>query len=158
MRPETVLVWVETPTNPLLASPTSRPGRGRARRRRALVVDNTFASPTCSSRWPSAPTSSSHSTTKYLGGHSDVVGGALVASDPALGEELAYHQNAMGGVAGAFDSWLVPARRQDPRRADGPALRERRRVVELLQASPAVAQVLYPGCPSTRATTSPPAR
>ncbi len=72
-----------------------------------LVVDNTFASPYLQQPLALGADVVVHSTTKYLGGHSDVVGGALVAADAALGEELAYHQNALGGVAGAFDSWLV---------------------------------------------------
>ena len=109
------MVWVETPTNPLLgiadiaASPRSptRPGA-------LLVVDNTFASPYLQSRSRSAPTSSSHSTTKYAGGHSDVIGGAVVVA-PELRrrvgetrrERIAFHQNAMGAVAGPFDAWLV---------------------------------------------------
>ena len=86
-------------------------------------------------------------TTKYLGGHSDVVGGALVTADPVLGEELAYHQNAMGGVAGAFDSWLVLRGiktlgvRMDRHCANAQA------VVELLTSSPAVSSVLWPGLP-----------
>ena len=88
-----------------------------------------------------------HSTTKYLGGHSDVVGGALVTADAALGEELAYHQNAMGAVPGAFDSWLVLRGaktlgvRMDRHCANA------QRVVELLQSSDKVASVLYPGLP-----------
>ena len=86
-----------------------------------------------------------HSTTKYLGGHSDVVGGALVAADVALGEELAYHQNAMGGVPGAFDCWLVLRGaktlgvRMDRHCANAA------RVVELLQASPPVGAGALPG-------------
>jgi cystathionine gamma-synthase len=89
-----------------------------------------------------------HSTTKYLGGHSDVVGGALITSDEGLGEELAYHQNAMGGVPGAFDAWLVMRGaktlgvRMDRHCANA------QRVVELLQSSDKVAAVLYPGLPA----------
>ena len=108
LRPETVLVWAETPTNPLLgvadiAALAAVAHDGGAR----LVVDNTFASPYLQQPLALGADVVVHSTTKYLGGHSDVVGGALVAADAALGEELAYHQNAMGGVPGAFDSWLV---------------------------------------------------
>mgnify|MGYP000586030033 CR=1 FL=1 len=88
-----------------------------------------------------------HSTTKYLGGHSDVVGGALVVADAGFGEELAFHQNAMGAVPGPFDAWLVMrgaktlAVRMDRHCANA------KRVVELLQRSPAVTSVLYPGLP-----------
>ena len=88
-----------------------------------------------------------HSLTKYMGGHSDVVGGALITADEALGEELAYHQNAMGAVAGPFDAWLVL------RGLKTLAVRMERhcdnaeRVVEMLRAHPRVTQVLYPGLP-----------
>lgn len=88
-----------------------------------------------------------HSLTKYMGGHSDVVGGALVAADAAVGEELAYHQNAMGAVAGPFDSWLVlrgiktlPVRMDRHSENAG-------RVAEMLTRHPRVTQVLYPGLP-----------
>jgi cystathionine gamma-synthase len=148
LRPETVLVWAETPTNPLLgiADIAALAEIAHAAGAR-LVVDNTFASPYLQQPLTLGADAVVHSTTKYLGGHSDVVGGALVVSDPALGEELAYHQNALGGVAGAFDSWLVL------RGAKTLGVRVDRhcanaaRVVEALQASPAVAQVLYPGLP-----------
>jgi cystathionine gamma-synthase len=88
-----------------------------------------------------------HSTTKYLGGHSDVVGGAVVVADPELGERVRYHQNAMGAVPGAFDSWLVL------RGAKTLGIRMERHsdnaeaVVAMLGAHPAVAEVLYPGLP-----------
>jgi cystathionine gamma-synthase len=88
-----------------------------------------------------------HSTTKYLGGHSDVVGGGLVARDRELGEELAFHQNAMGAVAGPFDSWLVLRGiktlgvRMD-RHCSNAA-----QIVDFLTSHPAVDRVLYPGLP-----------
>jgi cystathionine gamma-synthase len=112
-----------------------------------LVVDNTFASPYLQQPLALGADVVVHSTTKYLGGHSDVVGGALVTSDEALGQELAYHQNAMGGVPGAFDSWLVLRGaktlgvRMDRHCANA------QRVVELLQSSDKVGSVLYPGLP-----------
>jgi cystathionine gamma-synthase len=89
-----------------------------------------------------------HSTTKYLGGHSDVVGGAVVVADAGLGERLAFHQNAMGAVAGAFDAWLTLrgiktlAVRMDRHCANAA------RIAEMLTAHPAVGEVLYPGLPS----------
>jgi cystathionine gamma-synthase len=148
VRPETVLIWAETPTNPLLGiadigALAEIAHLGRAR----LVVDNTFASPYLQQPLTMGADVVVHSTTKYLGGHSDVVGGALVVADPGLGEELAYHQNAMGGVAGAFDSWLVLRGaktlgvRMDRHCANAEA------VVDLLTSSPAVSQVLWPGLP-----------
>lgn len=88
-----------------------------------------------------------HSLTKYMGGHSDVVGGALIAADAAVGEELAYHQNAMGAVAGPFDSWIVLrgiktlAVRMD-RHSDNAT-----KVADMLTRHPKVTKVLYPGLP-----------
>src|SRR5205085_12407516 len=72
-----------------------------------LVVDNTFASPYLQQPLALGADVVVHSTTKYVGGHSDVIGGALVVADAALGEELTYHQNAMGSVPGPFDAWLT---------------------------------------------------
>ena len=146
VRPETSLIWCETPTNPLLnvadiAGLAGIAHEGGAR----LVVDNTFASPYLQQPLTLGADVVVHSTTKYLGGHSDVVGGALVTADAELGEQLAYHQNAMGGVPGAFDSWLVLRGaktlgvRMDRHCANA------QRVVELLQSSAKVAAVLYPG-------------
>jgi len=106
--PATKLLWVETPTNPLLrvadVAALSVLAHGAGAR---VVVDNTFASPYLQRPLALGADVVVHSTTKYCGGHSDVIGGALVVADPALGEELAYHQNAMGGVAGPFDAWLT---------------------------------------------------
>ena len=145
---QTALIWCETPTNPLLNIADIEALAGVAHEAGArLVVDNTFASPYLQQPLSLGADVVVHSTTKYLGGHSDVVGGALITGDQALGEELAYHQNAMGGVPGAFDSWLVLrgaktlAVRMDRHCANA------QRVVELLQGSDKVASVLYPGLP-----------
>ena len=145
---QTSLIWCETPTNPLLtvadiAALATIAHDAGAR----LVVDNTFASPYLQQPLALGADVVVHSTTKYLGGHSDVVGGALVTDDPELGEQLTYHQNAMGGVPGAFDSWLVLRGaktlgvRMDRHCANA------QRVVELLQSSDKVSSVLYPGLP-----------
>ncbi|MDT7549432.1 MAG: cystathionine gamma-synthase [Actinomycetota bacterium] len=145
---QTSLIWCETPTNPLLtvadiAALATIAHDAGAR----LVVDNTFASPYLQQPLALGADVVVHSTTKYLGGHSDVVGGALITSDPELGEQLTYHQNAMGGVPGAFDSWLVLRGaktlgvRMDRHCANA------QRVVELLQSSDKVSSVLYPGLP-----------
>jgi cystathionine gamma-synthase len=108
VRDTTRVIWCETPTNPLLNIADIAALAGIARDAGArLVVDNTFASPALQQPLGLGADVVVHSTTKYLGGHSDVVGGALVASDAALGEELAFHQNAMGAVPGPFDCWLV---------------------------------------------------
>ncbi|GAA1905587.1 cystathionine gamma-synthase [Streptomyces sodiiphilus] len=149
LRPETKLVWVETPSNPLLGitdiAMVAEIARGAGAR---LVVDNTFASPYLQQPLALGADVVVHSTTKYMGGHSDVVGGALMTSDAALGEELAYHQNAMGAVAGPFDAWLVMrgiktlAVRMDRHCANAA------RIAEALEAHPRVSAVLYPGLPS----------
>jgi cystathionine gamma-synthase len=142
---ETRVVWCETPTNPLLNVADIGVLAGIARDAGALLaVDNTFASPALQRPIELGADIVVHSTTKYLGGHSDVVGGALVAANDELGETLAYHQNAMGAVAGAFDAWLVLrgiktlAVRMD-RHCDNAE-----RVVEMLRAHDAVTEVRYP--------------
>jgi cystathionine gamma-synthase len=142
----TKIVWVETPTNPLLNIADISALADVAHAAGALlVVDSTFASPYLQQPLALGADVVVHSTTKYLGGHSDVVGGALVAASAELGDQLAYHQNAMGSVAGPFDSWLVLrgiktlAVRME-RHCDNAEL-----VVELLQTHPRVMQVFYPG-------------
>ena len=148
LRPETKLIWCETPTNPLLGIAdiaglaTVAQGAGAL-----LVVDNTFASPYLQQPLALGADVVVHSTTKYLGGHSDVVGGGLVAKDAALGEELRYHQNAMGSVPGAFDSWLVLRGIKTLGVRMDRHCENAGRVVELLSRSSAVSQVLYPGLP-----------
>jgi cystathionine gamma-synthase len=149
IRPETKVIWVETPTNPLLGVADISMLADIARAAGILlVVDNTFASPYLQRPLELGADVVVHSTTKYLGGHSDVVGGALVTSDAELGERLAFHQNAMGAVAGPFDAWLTLRGiktlgvRMDRHCANAA------KVAELLQSHPKVAQVLYPGLPS----------
>jgi cystathionine gamma-synthase len=148
MRPNTKVVWCETPTNPLLgiadiAGLAEIAHRGGA----LLVVDNTFASPYLQQPLGLGADVVVHSTTKYLGGHSDVVGGALVVSDASLGDQLTFHQNAMGAISGPFDAWLVLRGiktlgvRMDRHCANA------ERIVEFLVEHPAVSEVLYPGLP-----------
>ncbi len=148
LRPTTKVVWLETPTNPLLgiadiaaiAELTHEAGA-------LLVVDNTFASPYLQQPLALGADVVVHSTTKYMGGHSDVVGGALVIADDELAEQVTYHQNAMGAVAGPFDSWLVLRGirtlgvRMDRHCSNA------ERVVDLLTAHPKVTEVFYPGLP-----------
>ena len=108
VRPNTKMLWIETPTNPLLNLVDIAAVAQIARGAKALtVVDNTFASPYLQQPMELGADIVVHSTTKYLGGHSDVVGGAAVMNDPKAFETIKYHQNAVGGVPGAFDSWLV---------------------------------------------------
>ncbi|MFD7446431.1 cystathionine gamma-synthase [Streptomyces sp. NPDC059909] len=144
----TKVIWVETPSNPLLGITDIAQVAGIARAAGAkLVVDNTFASPYLQQPLALGADVVVHSLTKYMGGHSDVVGGALITADATLGEELAYHQNAMGAVAGPFDSWIVLrgiktlAVRMDRHSANAA------RIVEMLTKHPKVTRVLYPGLP-----------
>ncbi|WP_138735080.1 cystathionine gamma-synthase [Modestobacter excelsi] len=150
--PETTrVIWCETPSNPLLnVSDIAALAEVAHASGTLLVVDNTFASPYLQQPLTLGADVVVHSTTKYLGGHSDVVGGALVVSDAELGERLAYHQNAMGAVAGPFDSWLVLRSlktlgvRVDRHSANAG------RIAEWLLEHPAVGDVLYPGLPQHR--------
>ncbi|MGH3566708.1 MAG: cystathionine gamma-synthase [Pseudonocardia sp.] len=148
LRPATRVIWCETPTNPLLgiadiAAVAGVAGSVNAR----LVVDNTFASPYLQNPLALGADVVLHSTTKYVGGHSDVVGGALVTSDGELAERLAFLQNAVGSVPGPFDAWLTL------RGAKTLAVRMERhsdnaeRIVEVLTHHRAVERVLYPGLP-----------
>jgi len=148
VRDNTKVIWCETPTNPLLgiADIAALAEIARAAQAR-LVVDNTFASPYLQQPLALGADVVVHSTTKYLGGHSDVVGGALVTGDVELGQELAFHQNAIGAVAGPFDSWLVLRGiktlgvRMDRHCANAGS------IVDFLTGHPAVDRVLYPGLP-----------
>ncbi|MFD1825920.1 MULTISPECIES: cystathionine gamma-synthase [Mumia] len=143
---ETRIVWVETPTNPLLGIADIEALAEVAHEAGALlVVDNTFASSYLQQPLAHGADLVVHSTTKYAGGHSDVVGGALIARDETLAEPIAFHQNSMGAVAGPFDSWLVL------RGLKTLALRMERhsdnaeRIVAFLQSRPEVSHVIYPG-------------
>src|SRR2546422_1996198 len=108
LRPSTALVWIETPSNPLLKVLDIAALAALARKARALsVVANTSASPYLQQPLKLGADLVLHSTTKYLGGHSDVVGGALAGNDAELRDRLAFVQNAAGGVPGPFDAWLV---------------------------------------------------
>jgi cystathionine gamma-synthase len=147
----TRVIWAETPTNPLLTVVDIAALAEIAHAAGALlVVDNTFASPYLQQPLTLGADVVVHSTTKYLGGHSDVIGGGLVVADPELGEQLAYHQNAMGSVPGPWDSWLVLRGiktlgvRMDRHCANA------RAVVDLLQGHPRVSEVHYPGLSSHR--------
>jgi cystathionine gamma-synthase len=148
VRPNTRALWVETPSNPLLGIVDIARLASVARESDALlVVDNTFASPYLQQPLALGADVVVHSTTKYMGGHSDVVGGGLVAADPELGELLAFHQNAMGAVAGPFDAWLVLRGiktlgvRMDRHCANA------ERIARFLVEHPKVTAVHYPGLP-----------
>jgi cystathionine gamma-synthase len=144
------LLWVETPTNPLLNVADIAELADVAHAARALlVVDNTFASPYLQQPLALGADFVTHSTTKYLGGHSDVVGGAIIVANHQheVAEQLAYTQNATGAVASPFDAWLTLrgiktlAVRMDRHCANAA------RIAEMLADHPKVASVLYPGLP-----------
>ena len=146
---ETVAVWVETPTNPLMSVADITAIAELAHSLGALViVDNTFASPYLQQPLELGADVVMHSTTKYCGGHSDVIGGALVVKDPELAEKVQFHQNALGAVAGPFDAWLVL------RGLKTLAVRMERhsdnaeQVAAYLAQHTAVSQVYYPGLES----------
>lgn len=146
VRPNTKVIWTETPTNPLLGiADIAALGRVAAGAGAKLVVDNTFATPYLQSPLGLGADVVLHSTTKYIGGHSDVVGGALITSDDELHEQFAFLRNAVGAVPGPFDAWLTL------RGAKTLALRMERhtdnaeRIVEALVGHPKVTKVYYPG-------------
>jgi cystathionine gamma-lyase len=145
MQVDTRMVWIETPTNPMLKLVDIAVVSAEARARGALVVvDNTFASP-----WGQRPLELGadvvmHSATKYLNGHSDVVGGVLAVRDAGMAEQLAFLQNSIGAVAGPFDSFLALrgvktlALRMERHNASGLA------VARWLEGRPEVERVIYP--------------
>jgi cystathionine gamma-synthase len=145
---QTRLVWVETPTNPLLfiADVEAIAELGKQRSAKVLV-DNTFASPALQQPLTLGADVVLHSTTKYIGGHSDVVGGALVTNDPELDDAFAFLQNGAGAVPGPFDAYLTM------RGLKTLVLRMQRHsenasaVAEFLAGHPSVGAVLYPGLP-----------
>ena len=148
IRPNTKVIWCESPTNPLLGIADIAALSSVAKLAGAkLVVDNTFATPYLQSPLGLGADVVLHSTTKYLGGHSDVVGGALITSDDELREKFFFLRNAVGAVPSPFDSWLVL------RGAKTLALRMERhsdnaeRIVEALLGHPKVTKVYYPGLP-----------
>jgi cystathionine gamma-synthase len=143
------VVWVETPTNPLLSIADITALADIAHEAGALlVVDNTFASPYLQQPLALGADVIVHSTTKYLGGHSDVVGGALVLADADLAENIAFSQNATGAAGGPFDAWLtLRGIRTLGVRMDRHC-ENAQRVADMLAAHPKVADVFYPGLAS----------
>lgn len=157
LRPETRLIWLETPTNPLLKLADigaiaelvrQRERTGGFKQRPYIAVDNTFATPYLQRPLALGADIVVHSTTKYLGGHSDVVGGAVVTTDAAVYERLKFLQNAVGAVPGPMDCWLVLrgiktlSLRMERHCANA------RRIAAMLAEHPAVERVLYPGLPT----------
>ncbi|BDT95875.1 MULTISPECIES: cystathionine gamma-synthase [Nocardia] len=148
IRPNTKLVWIETPTNPLLSIGDIPALADVAHAAGAkLVVDNTFATPYLQQPLRLGADIVVHSTTKYLGGHSDVIGGALITDDPELDAAFAFLQNGAGAVPGPFDAFLTLrgiktlALRMD-RHCDNAET-----IAEFLSGHPSISQVIYPGLP-----------
>jgi cystathionine gamma-lyase/cystathionine beta-lyase/cystathionine gamma-lyase/homocysteine desulfhydrase len=148
-RPETKLLFIETPTNPVMAITDLKEASALAHRHGVRVaVDNTFASPYVQQPIPLGADLVVHSTTKYLNGHSDSVGGIVVAARQEDADWLKFIQNAAGAILSPFDSWLVLrgtktlAVRMAQHNANGQAL------AEFLQSHPKVKKVIYPGLPS----------
>jgi cystathionine gamma-lyase len=165
MRPATRLLWVETPTNPMLklidilgvarlrdefaaAAGIGGDGVFSGSGRALLCVDNTFGTPYFQRPLALGADIVVHSTTKYIGGHSDVIGGVAITNDPSIAEAIKFHQNAAGGVPGPQDAWLTM------RGAKTLALRMREHasnaqaVAEFLVSRDDVERVYYPGLPS----------
>jgi cystathionine gamma-synthase len=143
----TRIVWLETPTNPLLAVSDIRAVAEVAKNhpnKPLLVVDNTFATPYLQRPLELGADLVVHSMTKYLGGHSDVVGGAIIGRDKELGEKLAYMQNAIGGVLGPMDSFLVlRGIKTLPIRMDRHA-QNAEKIVEFLGRQKNIQRLIYP--------------
>jgi cystathionine gamma-synthase len=145
---DTALVWLETPTNPLLNVIDLRAAADAAHAAGAtVVVDNTFASPYLQRPIEHGADIVVHSTTKYLGGHSDVVGGFAATNDDGIAERLAFLQNSLGAVPGPFDAWLVLRGLKTLGVRMRAHCENAARVVDFLQADEAVERVLYPGLP-----------
>jgi cystathionine gamma-synthase len=145
---QTRMIWIETPTNPALSIVDIEAVSKLARRRDArVVVDNTFATPYLQQPLALGAHAVVHSSTKYLGGHSDVVGGFVATHDAELADEVRFLQNAVGAVPSPFDAYLVVrglktlALRMDRHCANA------RAIVEVLRSHDAVERVFYPGLP-----------
>lgn len=149
LRPNTAVLWLETPTNPLLGVCDIAELAKLARSKGILsVVDNTFATPIFQRPLELGVDLVVHSTTKYLGGHLDVLGGALLTNDEELFGRLKYLQNAVGAVQAPFDAWLI----QRGLKTVGLRVRQQaasaQRIAEWLEAHPGVRRVHYPGLAS----------
>jgi cystathionine gamma-synthase/cystathionine gamma-lyase len=149
LRPTTRLIWMETPTNPLLKIFDIAAVAEVAREAKVpLVVDNTFATPVFQQPLALGATAVMHSTTKYLNGHSDVVGGAIVTSDTTLAERLEFLQNAMGAVPSPFDCYLVLRGLKTLGVRMRAHEKSARRLAERLAPHAGIERVIYPGLES----------
>ncbi|MDQ2872384.1 MAG: cystathionine gamma-synthase [Candidatus Eremiobacteraeota bacterium] len=147
IKPNTKMFWIETPTNPLLKLIDIRAIcdlRGKA----FVVVDNTFASPYFQQPLALGADVVVHSTTKYIGGHSDVVGGAALTNDKDLYETIKFHQNAVGGIPGPQDAWLTMRGAKTLAVRMREHARNAQAIAEFLEAHDEVSRVYYPGLAS----------
>jgi len=149
LRPETKMVWIETPTNPLLKIVDIAGTAKIAHDHNSLVVvDNTFMSPYLQQPLKLGADVVMHSTTKYLGGHSDLIGGALILSDPALHEKARFAQNAVGAVPGPLDCWLVLRGVKTLVVRMDRHCNNAQKIAESLERHSKVLSVMYPGLPT----------
>ncbi|MDR7302709.1 cystathionine gamma-synthase [Haloactinomyces albus] len=146
IRPNTKVIWTETPTNPLL-NIADLPALAQLAHDTTtrLVVDNTFASPHLQQPLEFGASIVVHSTTKYLGGHSDVVGGAVITSDDEIADQVAFLQNTAGAVPGPFDAWLTLRGLKTLAVRMERHSRNAENLVAALRDHPKVARVFYPG-------------
>jgi cystathionine gamma-lyase len=149
LRPNTRMIWVETPSNPLLKIVDLRAVAALAKEHKVLAVaDNTFASPYLQRPLEFGFDIVIHSATKYLNGHSDMVGGVAATGDEGLGEKLAFLQNAVGAIAGPFDAFLALRGLKTLHLRMAQHCSNAQRIAEWLQDHPAVDRVIYPGLTS----------
>lgn len=149
VRPETKLIWIESPTNPMLRLIDIAACGDIAQQNGChLVVDNTFATPYLQNPLELGAHFSVHSTTKFIGGHSDVIGGAVVIDDEELNEELRFSRNTTGGVPGPWDAWLTLRGLKTLSVRMREHARNAARVAEFLLERPEVEHVYYPGLPN----------
>jgi cystathionine beta-lyase/cystathionine gamma-synthase len=148
IRPNTKLFWIETPTNPLLKLIDIAAVVALGKDGQFVAVDNTFATPYFQQPLALGADVVVHSTTKYIGGHSDVVGGVAITNDDAIADVIKFHQNAVGGIAGPHDAWLTMRGAKTLALRMQQHARNAQAVAEFLEAHPEVDRVYYPGLPS----------
>lgn len=149
IRPETKLIWIETPSNPTLSLVDIRKVASVAHQHGILVVvDNTFLSPYVQNPLDHGADIVVHSVTKYINGHSDVVMGVAAFNSPEINDRLTFLQNAIGAVPSAFDSWLAHRGLKTLHLRAREATKNATLIAQALEASPHVIAVNYPGLPS----------
>jgi cystathionine gamma-lyase len=147
--PTTKLVWIETPTNPKLKIVDIKAVAEIAHKNKALLaVDNTFATPYLQRPLELGADIVSHSSTKYLGGHSDLIGGALVCNDPELGKQLHFIQKAVGAVPSPLECFMILRSTKTLHVRMKTHCENAKRVAEFLNSHPMIEKVMFPGLPS----------